>query len=344
MRCISGTIPARAQSGLSAELIAKSYFLPCVCKNTDDIQLADALPDDFFVTAQLEQRVDDQQGGITFLFEPLRSLATTITAVVVRDEAGHKARYTLSNQPEIDFYFGIHLPANDLSDLAARWRNHLQVGAQIEMREALPSDSIETSVSTPPDGSRPKDLPPDPELWAALNNGALLQTILQNFYARVYADAQLAPFFSGVTQQRLVEKQYSFLHQLITGNKVYFGNRPRTTHHWMVISDELFEHREHIMLACLQAQGLSEKWIARLQQFENHYRPDIVKSTPFPRQIDGVDLPLEGFDELVMDVGSMCDGCGGVIAPGETVRYHLRRGTTFCARCIQQTATLPDHR
>lgn len=334
MRCLSGDIPARAQSGLQEDLLTQGYFLPCICKPHGDMVIAAPQADDFFVPAQLEQRHEDLH-GITFLFEPLRNLSPSIAAVVVRDAKGHKARYPLANKPETDFYFAIHLPASDHSELAMHWRHNLQIGAQIEMREALADGGVEAIFPTAStiSSARPKDLPPDPELWAALDDGKLMHAILEDFYTRVYADAQLAPFFTGVTRQRLVEKQYSFLNQAITGDKVYFGNRPRNTHHWMVISEELFAHREGLMLDCMRAHGLAEEWIARWLTIENHYRPDIVKTTPFPRQIDGKDLPLEGFEELVLDVGTMCDGCGGVIEPGETVRYHLRLGTTFCARC-----------
>jgi ferredoxin/truncated hemoglobin YjbI len=333
MRCLEGDIPSRAQSGLSVELVSKRYFMPCVCKPTGDMVIDAPLPDDFFVPAQLAERQDDE-AGTTFLFEPLRSLPGSISAVVVRDTAGRKARFPLANQPEIDYYFAIRLAAGETSEFARNWRTSLQPGDQIDMREALPDEVLEADEPDPlATAERPKDPPPDLELWAALGDGDLLAPILKDFYARVYADPQLAPFFAGVTQQRLVEKQYSFLQQILTGRKVFFGNRPRNAHHWMVISDALFDHREQIMRDCLQAHGLAEEWIERLLLIEGHYRADIVKSTPFPRQIGGIDVPLDGFDELVMDEGSLCDGCGGEVPSGAMVRYHRRLGTIYCTQC-----------
>jgi ferredoxin/truncated hemoglobin YjbI len=333
MRCMEGTIPARAQSGLSPELVSKGYFMPCVCKPTADMVIDAPRLDDFFVPALLAER-QEGDAGISFLFEPLRSLPVSSTAVVVRGTDGHKTYFALSTQPEIDFYFGIHLADNDISALAQHWRTSLQVGDQIEMREAR-ADEVLAPVETTPlvSSERPIDPPHDPELWAALGEGTLLRPILQDFYARVYADPQLAPFFAGVTQQRLVDKQYAFLHHILTGSPVYFGSRPRNAHHWMVISDALFDHREQIMLDCLKAHGLAEKWIKRLLQVEGHYRQDIVKSTPVPLQIDGVNFPLDGFEELPVDVGSLCDGCSGEIPAGSMVRYHLRLGTMFCTQC-----------
>ncbi len=330
IRCLKGDIPVRTQSGLSAELIAKRYFMPCICKPSGDMELSAAIADDFFVTAQLELRKEDEH-GITFLFEPMSSLPASIEQVIVRDEQGKNVCFTLANKPEVDYYYAIYLPDTDHSALASAWRAALQPGASVLMRAAQ-ADELE-GMSEAAVAERPKDPPVDPEMWAALDGGNLLRAILEDFYERVYADPQLKSFFSGFTQQRLVEKQYSFLQQLMTGNKVYFGNRPRNTHHWMVISDALLDHREQIMVDCMRAHGLAEKWVTRWRAMEEYYRADIVKDQPFPRQINGVDLPLEGFEALVIDEGSLCDGCGCVIEAGETVRYHLRLGTIFCTRC-----------
>jgi ferredoxin-NADP reductase/truncated hemoglobin YjbI len=184
-----------------------------------------------------------------------------------------------------------------------------------------------------PAGDRRRDPQPDPEMWAALREGALLNEILADFYARVYDDARLAPFFKNTTRQRSIEKQFLFLRQIFAGEKIYFGDRPRNAHHWMVISDELFDYREELMESCLRRYGLPEHLIRRWRAMEETYRADIVKSDPWNRVVDGVELPLEGFGEEVLGIGALCDGCGGEIAPGEKVRYHLRLGTTYCPVC-----------
>jgi NAD(P)H-flavin reductase/truncated hemoglobin YjbI len=179
--------------------------------------------------------------------------------------------------------------------------------------------------------------PPDPELWQALQEGTLMRAILTDFYTRVFDDTRLAPYFRGVTRQRLIDKVYSFMHQFITGEKTYFGDRPRNAHHWMVISDELFDYREAMMTDCLRRHGLPEHLIARWNAYEESFRPDIVKPTPWPRIINGVELPVDGFGEMVMDVGSLCDGCQSEIPAGTSIRYHLRLGTTYCPACQATT-------
>ena len=46
---------------------------------------------------------------------------------------------------------------------------------------------------------RKGDLAANPEMWAALNEGELLNEILTDFYAQVFVDPQLAHFFKDST-------------------------------------------------------------------------------------------------------------------------------------------------
>jgi truncated hemoglobin YjbI/ferredoxin len=174
---------------------------------------------------------------------------------------------------------------------------------------------------------------PDGELWEALGEGTLLREILERFYDIVYKDERLSPFFTDVTKARAVEKQYLYLRQLFSGEKVYFGDRPRNAHHWMVISDELFDYREALMASCLREAGLPEHLVTRWLAVEESFRSDIVKDQPVSRVMNGVEMPLDGFGEEVLDVGSICDGCESEIEPGTRVRYHLRLGKLYCPQC-----------
>lgn len=186
-----------------------------------------------------------------------------------------------------------------------------------------------------PAGERAKYPPPDPELWAALREGELLTVVLTDFYTRVYADDRLASFFEGVTRQRLIEKQFLFTRQILTGEKIYFGDQPRNLHHWMVISDDLFDYRSNIMRSCLRDAGVPEPMVQRFMEIEEYYRHDIVKTAPFPKLIGDMEMPLEGFNELVMDVGTLCDACHREVAPGEKVIYHVRLGKIYCSDCSE---------
>ncbi len=188
---------------------------------------------------------------------------------------------------------------------------------------------------------RPGILEPHPDLWAALGHGVGLTQVLEDFYTRVYADPRLAPFFVHTTRQRAIEQQYSFLSAIFTGEPVYFGARPRNAHAWMVISDELFDYREDLLADCLRRYGLSEALVAHVREVDEAFRKQIVKDTPRPRKIGGVAMPLEGYEDVEMAIGALCDACGVEVPAGAMARYHVRTGETWCRACFPQDAAAP---
>jgi hypothetical protein len=101
----------------------------------------------------------------------------------------------------------------------------------------------------------------------------------------------------------------------------------------MVISDELFDYREGLMEACLRRHGLPEHLIARFRAVDEVFRKQIVKSGPKPRKLRGEALPLEGWGEVVLTAGTLCDGCEAALNPGTAARYHVRTGQTYCSAC-----------
>lgn len=177
------------------------------------------------------------------------------------------------------------------------------------------------------------DLAPNPELWEALERGPRLRRIIEDFYRRVYADARLAPFFVHTTMSWVVDHQYAFLGEIFSGEKMYFGDRPRNAHHAMVIDDELFDYREELMAACLRDHGLSKEQIATWRRVEESFRSHIVKAAPFPRKRHGIAVALDGLGTIELAVGGVCDGCASEIAVGTTCAYEQRTGRLHCPPC-----------
>lgn len=208
-------------------------------------------------------------------------------------------------------------------------------------REARTTGAVAATAS-PSAKETHTNIVPDPEMWAALREGELLSEILTDFYTRVFDDPMLAPYFQNVTKRRLIEKVFLFMRTIFTGEKIYFGERPRNAHNWMVISDEIFDHREELMTSCLRAHGLDEHLVQRWRRIEESFRGDVVKVKPWCKIMEGgVELPLDGYGEAVIDVGTLCDACMREIAPGEKVRYHLRLGTTYCGGCAEPGSASP---
>lgn len=207
------------------------------------------------------------------------------------------------------------------------------IGAGVK-RTRIHADPFEPSHPfAPDDAEKVRATKPDPELWAALQEGVLLKRILTAFYDRVYEDARLAPYFHKVTKRRAIEKQYEFLASAFTGQRSYFGLNPFNAHHWMVISDELFDYREAMMEECIVRHELPPHLVRRWLAFHELFRREIVKSAPRGLIIDGVERHLDGYSEETISIGTICDGCGGEMQPGSMGRMHQRTGQLFCALC-----------
>lgn len=179
-------------------------------------------------------------------------------------------------------------------------------------------------------------LDPAPEIWADLGGGKLLREVLVHFYTRVFSDDRLSHFFEHVTMQRVVDKQYSFLYSKLAGVALYFGERPRNAHHWMVVSDELFDYRERLLESSLREFGVSERAIERIRGIDEAFRKQIVKTAPIQRRLGGAVLPLEGFGTVELTAATLCDACEDAIEVGEIGTYHRRTGQTYCEACASE--------
>ncbi|VAW94290.1 hypothetical protein MNBD_GAMMA22-2206 [hydrothermal vent metagenome] len=179
-------------------------------------------------------------------------------------------------------------------------------------------------------------LAPNPEIWLALENGAGLNEILKSFYTLVYADEQLSIFFEDITIQRAIEKQSSFLRSVFTGEKCYFGEHPKKAHHWMVISDALYDYREELMEQCLREYGLTENLITQWRAMEEVFRKAIVKSKPINTMINGVKKLTEGYKIEKLEVASLCDGCTLELKSNQYLTCHVRTGKIYCDDCTKK--------
>ena len=207
----------------------------------------------------------------------------------------------------------------------------MRAGADLDLIRTDPFDSPQPYQTT--ENDKLASIRPDPEIWAALGEGTLLRTILTEFYTEVYKDPRLSPFFHRATKQRSIEKQYSFLQDLFSGTKLYFGEKPFNAHHWMIISNELFDYREKLFFDIVRRHGISEPMIHRWATIHEMFRREMVKSVPRGLLLHGREVHLEGFSQETLDVGTICDGCQEAVEPGDKVLMHTRTGEIFCTRC-----------
>ncbi|QDG51264.1 2Fe-2S iron-sulfur cluster binding domain-containing protein [Persicimonas caeni] len=213
------------------------------------------------------------------------------------------------------------------------------IGAGVARADVL-ADPFESAYPyMPDDDAKLEAIAPDPELWEALDKGPKLRAILQDFYEATYEDPRLSPFFHNVTMQRAISKQYAFLAEVFSGEDNYFGLNPFNAHHWMIISDELFDYREELFEASVRKHGLPEHLVRRWMAFQELFRREIVKSTQRGLIMNGVEHKKEGFSVEEILIATICDGCMGEINEGDTARMHKRTGQLFCTECAATSAT-----
>lgn len=185
----------------------------------------------------------------------------------------------------------------------------------------------------PRDADKLRQLRPDPELWEALERGPGLTRILDRFYTWVYADERLSPFFIGVPKSRAIEKQYEFLAAIFSEETDYLGMNPFNAHHWMVISDELFDYRERLFERAVCESGLAGHLVRRWLAMHEFFRSDIVKAGARGLFVDGAEQPVHTHVVEYLDIDAVCDNCGSEIPAHSPSRYIYRIGALHCAAC-----------
>lgn len=333
----SGTAPqAEAQRGLPERLVQANYVLACKFRPEGDVRLEPRKPEDMVTPCVLAEATVHEGGRVVLQFEPMSEIKYQRgdRLRLLGEPGTSEAELVLSSDPASDYLLQAELQPEQAA-LGPDWlRSGLAAsgaafGQEFEVRGPFPAPTPKTARS----GEEVRQPAADPALWTELGEGKVVRQVLEDFYAQVYRDEQLAHFFEGVTMDRSIDKQYSFLKQCMTGEKVYMGDRPRNAHHWMIISNELFDYRQRLMEQTLRAHGLTPQQIARWTGYEEVFRPDMVKSEPWPRRIGGVDVMREGFEEETLLVDSVCDYCGEEVHAGTEVLFHLRLGKISCPAC-----------
>ena len=334
----SAPIPAEAQKGLAPHLVQAGYVLACKFQPASDAQLEPRRPQDMLTTCVLTDSTVHDDGRVTLQFEPASEIKYQRgeRLRLVDPDGAREAELILVSEPGADFLVQGELLASE-TVWAPAWARPEQLasGATLFGHEFMVRGPFPPNVEeAPPVHADEMSLPPtDPALWNELGQGRVVRQVLEAFYARVYEDEKLRPFFEGVTLDRSIDKQFSFLKRCMTGERVYMGDRPRNAHHWMIISNELFDYRQRLMVETLQEHGLTPEQIERWTRYEEVFRPDLVKSAPWPRRIGGVDIMREGFEEEVLMVDSVCDYCGEEVLSGTPVLFHRRLGKIGCPAC-----------
>ena len=116
-------------------------------------------------------------------------------------------------------------------------------------------------------------------LYERLGQEVGIRTAVDDFYARLVADPQVAHFFEGIDLPRLRRHQTALLSQVTGGPVEYSGRDLATGHAGLGITPEDFDRVVGHLVATLTALGVSAEDIGAVGEALTAHRDDIVTAT-----------------------------------------------------------------
>jgi hemoglobin len=116
-------------------------------------------------------------------------------------------------------------------------------------------------------------------LFERLGQEAGIRTAVDDFYVRVLADPQLAPYFEGIDLPRLRRHQTALLSQVTGGPVEYSGRDLGAGHAGLGITPADFDRVVGHLVATLTALGVAPEDIGAVGEALTAHRDDIVTAT-----------------------------------------------------------------
>lgn len=113
-------------------------------------------------------------------------------------------------------------------------------------------------------------------IYDSIGGDPAVRAAVDDFYARILADARLAPFFTGTDLQRLKAHQRAFIAAAIGGPEVFGGRDMASAHAGLGIGDGDFDVVVGHLVGTLTALGVPVDTIGQIGQALAPLRRDIV--------------------------------------------------------------------
>ena len=101
-------------------------------------------------------------------------------------------------------------------------------------------------------------------IYETIGGEDALVAVVDDFYDRVVADPQLAPFFAGVAMKPLKGKQVEFFAQALGGPRVYQGQSMSQAHQGRGITQADFDKVAYHLTSSLVAAGVPGDLVAQI--------------------------------------------------------------------------------
>ena len=113
-------------------------------------------------------------------------------------------------------------------------------------------------------------------IYDSIGGASAVRAAVDDFYARVLADEQLAPFFTATDLNRLKAHQRAFIAAAIGGPEIYSGRDMASAHAGLGIADADFDAVVGHLVETLTGLGVPEETIGQIGSVLAPLRPDIV--------------------------------------------------------------------
>ena len=117
-------------------------------------------------------------------------------------------------------------------------------------------------------------------IFDSIGGSPAVQTAVDDFYTRVLADPQLAPYFTDVDMRHLKTHQRAFVAAAIGGPQIYSGRDMAAAHAGLAITDRDFDAVVAHLVATLTGLGVPEETIGQIGGALAPLRGDIVTAPP----------------------------------------------------------------
>ncbi|MFZ4712462.1 MAG: hypothetical protein ACOYL6_02005 [Bacteriovoracaceae bacterium] len=103
-----------------------------------------------------------------------------------------------------------------------------------------------------------------------------LKTINVVFYQKIFSDKWFSQVFRGVEESFLVLQQTDFMLGAMGGIKRYSGRSPDEAHPHIFISEEMWQHREKILIASFEETNAPDELRKRWLKIDDAFKKKIV--------------------------------------------------------------------
>ncbi|TNF00183.1 MAG: group 1 truncated hemoglobin [Deltaproteobacteria bacterium] len=104
-----------------------------------------------------------------------------------------------------------------------------------------------------------------------------LERVAKKFYDLIYEHPWIGLFFKDIDQKVIESQQVDFMSAALGGPRVYLGKLPVPGHKHMMLTDELFDLREELLVQAMNEVGIKDELRERWLRIDEAFRKKLVK-------------------------------------------------------------------